>query len=173
MVQLYIHIHIYVHVHMYIYTCMCVCICIYVHVQMCVCIYMASGSSNGKESACNTGDLGFLAHCGSVMSNSLWPYGLYSLWNSLGHNTGVGSRSLLQGIFPTQGLNPGLPTLQVDSLPFEPQGKPKNTGVGSPFLLQGIFPTQELSQGLLHFGRILYQLSYQGSPLWFITGHWI
>ena len=29
-------------------------------------------------------------------------------WNSLGKNTGVGSLSLLQGIFPTQGLNPGL-----------------------------------------------------------------
>ena len=29
-------------------------------------------------------------------------------WNSLGQNTGVGSLSLLQGIFPTQGLNPGL-----------------------------------------------------------------
>ena len=158
---------------MYIYTCTCVHVCAYAYMCMykCVCVYMASGGSNGKESACNTGDLGFLAHCGSVMSNSLRPYGLYSLWNSLGQNTGVGSRSLLQGIFPTQGLNPGLPTLQVGSLPFEPQGKPKNTGVGSPFLLQGIFPTQELSQGLLHFGQILYQLSYQGSPLWFITGH--
>ena len=30
-------------------------------------------------------------------------------WNSPGENTGVGSLSLLQGIFPTQGLNPGLP----------------------------------------------------------------
>ena len=29
-------------------------------------------------------------------------------WNSPGQNTGVGSYSLLQGIFPTQGLNPGL-----------------------------------------------------------------
>ena len=29
-------------------------------------------------------------------------------WNSPGQNTGVGSHSLLQGIFPTQGLNPGL-----------------------------------------------------------------
>ena len=29
-------------------------------------------------------------------------------WNSLGQNTGVGGLSLLQGIFPTQGLNPGL-----------------------------------------------------------------
>ena len=37
------------------------------------------------------------------MSDSLWPHGLYSPWNSLGQNTGVGSRcSLLQGIFPTR-----------------------------------------------------------------------
>ena len=34
--------------------------------------------------------------------------GLYSLWNSPGQNTGVGSLSLLQGIFPTQESNPGL-----------------------------------------------------------------
>ena len=31
-----------------------------------------------------------------------------SPWNSPGQNTGVGSLSLLQGIFPTQGSNPGL-----------------------------------------------------------------
>ena len=43
-----------------------------------------------------------------VMSDSLPPHGLYSPWNSPGQNTGVGSLSLLQGIFPTQGLNPGL-----------------------------------------------------------------
>ena len=43
-----------------------------------------------------------------VLYNSLWPHGLYSLWNSPGQNTGVGSLSLLQGIFPAQGLNPGL-----------------------------------------------------------------
>ena len=35
----------------------------------------------------------------SVVSNSLWPHGLYSPWNSLGQNTGVGSLSPLQGIF--------------------------------------------------------------------------
>ena len=45
----------------------------------------------------------------SVMSDSLRPHGLYSPWNSPGQNTGVGSLSLLQGIFPTQGLNPGFP----------------------------------------------------------------
>ena len=45
----------------------------------------------------------------SAMSDSLRPLGLYSPWNSLGQNTGVGSFSRLQGIFPTQGSNPGLP----------------------------------------------------------------
>ena len=44
----------------------------------------------------------------SVVSDSLRLQGLYSLWNSLGQNTGVSSPSLLQGIFPTQGSNPGL-----------------------------------------------------------------
>ena len=43
----------------------------------------------------------------SVMSDSLPPHG-YSPQNSLGQNTGVGSLSLLQGIFPTQGHKPGL-----------------------------------------------------------------
>ena len=133
------------------------------------------------------------------MSNTLPPHGLYSPRNSPGQNTGVGSHSLLQGIFPTQGLNPGLlhcrwilyqvshqgsprilewvaypfsrgasqlrnqpqsPALQADSLPAEPQGKPKNTGVGSLSLLQGIFPTQESNRGLLHCRKSLYQLSY-------------
>ena len=45
----------------------------------------------------------------SVMSDCLQPHGLYSPWNSPGQNTGVGCLFLLQGIFPTQGLNPGLP----------------------------------------------------------------
>ena len=47
----------------------------------------------------------------SVVSDSLWPHGLYSPWDSPGQNTGVGSLSLLQGIFPTQvgRSNPGLP----------------------------------------------------------------
>ena len=38
----------------------------------------------------------------SVVSDSLRPHGLYSPWNSPGQNSGVGSLSLLQGIFPTQ-----------------------------------------------------------------------
>ena len=74
------------------------------------------------------------------------PWTIYSPWNSPG--------------FRTQGLNPGIepksPALQVDSLPAEPQGKPKNTGVGSLSLLQGIFLTRESNRGLLHCRQILY-----------------
>ena len=44
----------------------------------------------------------------SVVSDSLQPHGLYSPWNFPGQNTGVGSLSFLQGIFPAQGLKPGL-----------------------------------------------------------------
>ena len=58
-------------------------------------------------------------------------------------NTGVGSRSLLQRIFPNSRIEPSSPALHVDSLAAEPLVNPKNTGVGSPSLLQQIFLTQE------------------------------
>ena len=67
------------------------------------------------------------------------------------------------GDLPNTGMKPRSPALQVDSLPAEPQGKPKNTGVGNLSLLQQIFLIQELNWGLIHCRRILYQLSYQGS----------
>ena len=82
----------------------------------------------------------------SVMSNSLWPHRLHSPWNSPGQNTGVGSLSLLQWDLPNPGIKPRSPALQADSLPAEPQGKPKNTGVGSLSLFQQIFLTQELNR---------------------------
>ena len=53
----------------------------------------------------------------SVVSDSLWHHGVYSPWNSPSQKPGMCSLSLLQGIFPTQGSNPGLPALQKDSLP--------------------------------------------------------
>ena len=66
----------------------------------------------------------------TIYATIVYPYRLYSPRNSPGQNTGVGGLSLLQGIFPTQGLNPGL----------------------------------------LHCRRMLYQLSYRGSPnsIWLI-----
>ena len=54
------------------------------------------------------------------------------------------------GNLPNSGIEPRFPALQVDSLPAEPQGKPRNTGVGSLSLLQPIFPTQESNWGLLN-----------------------
>ena len=49
------------------------------------------------------GDKGCESH--SVVPDPLRPHGLYSPWNSPCQNTGVGSLSLLQGIFPTQESN--------------------------------------------------------------------
>ena len=62
------------------------CVCVYVCVCVCLCVKVAQ--------SCLT---------------LLQPHGLSSPWNSPGQNTGVGSLSLLQGIFPTQGSNAGLP----------------------------------------------------------------
>ena len=54
----------------------------------------------------------------------LQPTRLLCPWNSLGKNTGVGSHSILQGIFLTQGQNLGLLHCRQISLLSEPPGKP-------------------------------------------------
>ena len=69
----------------------------------------------------------------SVVSSSLRPPGLYSPWNSLGQNTGVGSLALLQGIFPTLGLNPGLPHCRWVLYQRRHQGSPKSHKATSKF----------------------------------------
>ena len=61
----------------------------------------------------------------SVVPNSLRPYGLYSPWNSPGQNTGVGSLSLLQGILPTQALNPGFPHCRQILYQLSHKGHPR------------------------------------------------
>ena len=61
----------------------------------------------------------------SVVSNSLQPHGLYSPWNSPGQYTGVGSLSLLQGIFPIQGWNPGLPHCRWILYQLRHKGSPR------------------------------------------------
>ena len=71
-------------------------------------------------------------HSCSVVSNSMQPHGLSPArllypWNFPGNNTGVGCHFLLQGIFPTQGLNPCLLHLlhwQADSLPLSHLERP-------------------------------------------------
>ena len=97
----------------------------------------------------------------SVLSDSLHPHGLYSPWN-------LQVRILEWVAFPfSRGSSQTRNRTQVsciaaDSLPTEPQGKPKNTGVGSLSLLQWIFLTQESIWCLLQCRQFLYQLSYEG-----------
>ena len=72
----------------------CVCVCGYMPSRF-SCVQLLATPWTESESC-------------SVMSDSLWPHGLCSPWNSPGQNTRVGNLSLPQGIFPTQELNPGL-----------------------------------------------------------------
>ena len=110
---------------------------------------MTTGKTNESESC-------------SVTSNSLWPHGLYSPWDSPGQNTGVGSCSLLQGIFLTQGSNPGLLHYRHILYQLSHQGSPRILEwVAYPFSSGSSH--QESAWSLLHCRWILYQLSYQGS----------
>ena len=61
----------------------------------------------------------------SVVSDSLQPHGLYSPWNSLGQNTGVGTLSLPHRIFLTQGSNPGLLNCRWILYQLSHQGSPR------------------------------------------------
>ena len=65
----------------------------------------------------------------SVVSDSLPSHALYSPWNSSGRNTGAGSLSLLQGIFPTQGLNPGLPHCRRILNQLSHRGSPRTLNI--------------------------------------------
>ena len=112
----------------------------------------------------------FPVHCAvlspSVVSDSLQPHGLWP--TRFLCSRGLSRQEYWSGLpcppacdLPNPGTEPRSPALQADSLPSEPPGKPKNTGVGSLSFLQWIFPTQKSNQGLLHWRRILYQLSYR------------
>ena len=101
----------------------------------------------------------------SVMSNSLWLPWTNTAWNSPGQNTGVGSRSLLQQIFPTQGLNSGLPHCRQILYQLSHKGRSSILKwVAYPFSSRSSWPRNLLIQVLLHCRWILYQLSYEGSP---------
>ena len=58
--------------------------------------------------------------------------------DSPGKNTGVGCHALPQGIFPTQGSNPGLPHCRW--ILYHLPGKPKNIGVGTNPFARGTSP---------------------------------
>ena len=57
----------------------------------------------------------------SVVSDSLQPHGLYSPWNSLGQNTGVGKPFPSPGDLPNPGIKPMSPALQADFYHWAPK----------------------------------------------------
>ena len=83
--------------------------------------------------------------------------------DSPGKNTGMGCHALLQGIFPTQGSNPGIPHCRWILYCLSHQGNWRILD-----LLQEIFLTQESNWGLLHCRWILHWLSYPGSPFYYL-----
>ena len=89
--------------------------------------------------------------------STLQSHGLYSPWHSPDQDTGVGSFFLLQGIFPTQGSDPGLPNCR--QILYQLSHK------GSPRILEWVAypsPANLPDPGIkLHCRRILYQLNYQ------------
>ena len=91
-------------------SCICVCVCVCVCVRACVCVCCA-----------------VLSH--SVVCNSLWLHRLQPgssvHGDSPGKNTGVGCHTLLQRIFPTQGLNLGLPHFRQFLYHLSHQGSPR------------------------------------------------
>ena len=86
----------------------------------------------------------------------------YRPWNSPAQNNGVGSLSLLQGIFPTQGSNPGIPHCRWSLYQLSHKGSPR-------ILEWAAIPSPEdLSDPGIKLGSPTLQAdslsSYQGSP---------
>ena len=111
----------------------------------------------------------------SAMSDSSLPHGLYSPWNLTGQNTGVGSHSLLQGIFPTQGSNPGPlhcrwiiyklshrgspRILEWVAYPFSMESSQHRDQTGVPYIA-GRFFTNQLSYQRMRNNQLSYLSSY-------------
>ena len=110
----------------------------------------------------------------SVVYDSLQPHELYSPWNSLGQNTGVGSLSLLQGIFPTQEPNPGLLHCGWILYRLSHKGSPcicrgRGWGGVSQSLLQRILLGIEPGSPALQTDSLPTEIS--GKPISVVLGH--
>ena len=107
----------------------------------------------------------------SVVSNSLWPHGLYSPWTSPGQDTGVGRLCLLPGIFPTQGSNPGLLHCRQARYPLSHQGSVSGIDILVLFLMLvgRLFSLLPLSVKLAaSFLDALYQVNWGSSCLFLV-----
>ena len=105
----------------------------------------------------------------SVVSDSLPPHGLYCPWNSPGQNTGVGSLSLLQGIFPTQRLHPGplhcRQTLYQLSHKGSHSKQPSNHGAAHPSLKMSLYLPSPLPHDPPQGSRWSCQLYHLTQPI--------
>ena len=90
----------------------------------------------------------------SVLSDSLWPQGLCSPWDFPDQNPGAGSLSFLQGLFPTQGLNPGLSHCRRILYQVSHKGSPTNF-VGE---VNQIFKVRTVPQ----LPKVLWRMGFPG-----------
>ena len=88
----------------------------------------------------------------SIMSNSLWPHGLYSPWNSPGQNTGMGSPSPFPGDLSNPGMEPRSPAIQGDSAPAEPPGRSESLLNLRSTLTQGCITVSRAAAYRAHLG---------------------
>ena len=96
------------------------------------------------------------------MSDSLRPHGLCSPRNSPGQNTRVGRPSLLQGIFPTRGSNPGLPYCRI-LYHLNHQGSPRILEcIAYPFSRESSQPRNKIGSSALQVDSLSTELS--GKP---------
>ena len=87
----------------------------------------------------------------SVVFDWLWSLSLYSPWNSPGQNTELGSLSLLQGIFPTQGSNPGILSCRWILYQLSHKGRPME--ITPEYSLEGLM----LKLKLQYFGHLMWR----------------
>ena len=140
-------------------ACLCVCMLIYFVLNFTVFKLKAADVNIKVESK----------SCSVVSNSCIQPHELYSPWNSSGQNTGVGNLSLLQGIFPTQGLNPGLPHCGWILYQLSHKGSPRTLEwVAYPFPVDLSDPGIHLGSPALQADS--YQLSYDGSPGVYLIG---
>jgi len=99
------------------------------------------------------------------MSDSLRTHGLYSPWNSPGQNNGMGSLSFLQGVFLTQGLNPGLPHCRQILYQLSHKGSPRILEwVAYPFSSRSSWPRNQTRVSCIA-GRFFTSWATREAPL--------
>ena len=146
-VEHYIFLYIYIYIYtLYILRALYILICIYIHTYtlhtytciylraLYILIYIYKHTYIYLHNNINVMTIYVLKWCSSVMSDSLWPHGLQPTrllhpWNFPGKSIRVGCHFLLQGIFLTQGSNPGLPRCRQTLYHLSHQGSPYMSAV--------------------------------------------